>query len=146
MDEITPAGFELYHVPHENKKGGRVAVLVRNDIDCVLCQTDQWETFKHIAVKLSDRQSSQLLVHVIYRPPSTRKADLLRNSIVSWKQLYCHHMKISSRDISISTLTVKIAGQIISTQFYWILILFNICQHLHTYKDISLMYSALVNP
>ena len=65
IDEITPAGFQLHHVPHRNKKGG-VAVFVRNDIDSVLYQTDQRDTFEHITVKLSERQSSQLLVHVIY--------------------------------------------------------------------------------
>ena len=136
MDEITPAGFQLHHVPREKKKGGGVAVLVRNDIDSVLCQTDQREMFEHITVKLSDRQSSQLLVYVIYRSPSTSKSRFIE---VSWKQLLCH-MKILSWEMSISSLTVKIAGQIISTEFYWILILFNMCQHLHTYKDISLMY------
>ena len=47
-----------------NKKGGGVAVFVRNNIDSVLCQTDQ--TFEHITVKLSEGQSSQLIVHVIY--------------------------------------------------------------------------------
>ena len=41
MDEITPAGFQLHHVPHRNKKGGGVAVFVRNDIDSVHCPTDQ---------------------------------------------------------------------------------------------------------
>ena len=66
MDEITPAGFQLHQVPRENKKGGGVAVLVRNDIDSVRCQIDRREMFEHITVKLSDRQSSQLLVHVIY--------------------------------------------------------------------------------
>ena len=66
MDEITPAGFQLHQVPRENKKGGGVAVLVRNDIDSVHCQIDRRETFEHITVKLSDRQSSQLLVHVIF--------------------------------------------------------------------------------
>ena len=40
MDEITPAGFQLHHVPCRNKKGGGVAVFVRNDFDSVLCQTD----------------------------------------------------------------------------------------------------------
>ena len=53
MDEITPAGFQLHQVPRENKKGGGVAVLVRNDIDSVRCQIDRWETFEHITIKLS---------------------------------------------------------------------------------------------
>ena len=74
MDEITPAGFQLHYVPHRDKKGGGVAVFVRNDIDSMLCQTDQWDTFEYITVKLSERQSSHLLVHVIYRPPSTSKS------------------------------------------------------------------------
>ena len=66
IDEITPAGFQLHHVPRRNKKGGGVAVFVRNDINSVLCQTDQRDTFEHTTVKLSERQSSQLLIHVIY--------------------------------------------------------------------------------
>ena len=49
-----------------NKKGGGVAVFVRNNIDSVLCQIDQLKTFEHITVKLSEGQSSQLIVHVIY--------------------------------------------------------------------------------
>ena len=76
MDEITPVGFQLHHVPRRNKKGG-VAVFVRNDIDSMLCQTDQCDTFEHITVKLSERQSSQLLVHVIYRPPNTSESKFI---------------------------------------------------------------------
>ena len=48
MNEITPAGFQLHHVPGRNKKCGGVAVFVRNDIDSMLCQTDQLDTFEHI--------------------------------------------------------------------------------------------------
>ena len=64
VDEVIPAGFQLRHVPGRNKKGG-VAVFVRNDIDSVLCQTGQRDTFEHITVKLSEHHS-QLIVHVIY--------------------------------------------------------------------------------
>ena len=52
-----------------NKKG-RVAVFVRKDID-------QRDTFEHITVKLSERQSSQLLVHIIYRPPNPSKSKFI---------------------------------------------------------------------
>ena len=65
IDEIAPAGFQL-HVPRRNKKGGGVAVFVRNDIDSVLCQTDQRDAFEH-----------KLLIHVIYRPPSTSKSKFI---------------------------------------------------------------------
>ena len=63
IDKITPAGFHLHHVPRRNTKVLRVAVFVRNDIDSVLCQTDQRDTFEHTTVKLSEQQSSQLLMH-----------------------------------------------------------------------------------
>ena len=76
VDEITPEGFQLDHVPRTNKKGG-VAVFVRNDVDSVLCQTDQRDTFEHITVKVSEHQSGQLLVHVIYRPPRTSKSKFI---------------------------------------------------------------------
>ena len=76
IDEVTPVGFQLHHVPRRNKKGG-VAVFVRNDINSVLCQTEQRDTFEHTTVKLSERQSSQLLIHVIYRPPSTSKSKFI---------------------------------------------------------------------
>ena len=69
MDEITPAGFQLHHVPRMNKRGGGVAVFVRNDIDSVHCQTDQRVTFEHI--------TSQLLIHIIYQPPSTGKSKFI---------------------------------------------------------------------
>ena len=45
LDEITSAGFQLHHVPRRNKRGGGVAVFVRNDIDGVHYQTDQRDTF-----------------------------------------------------------------------------------------------------
>ena len=54
IDGIIPAGFQLHHVPRRNKKGGGVAIFVRNDIDSVHCQTDQRVTFEHVTVKLSD--------------------------------------------------------------------------------------------
>ena len=41
VGEVTPAGFHLQHIPRRNKKGGGVAVFIRNDIDSVICQTDQ---------------------------------------------------------------------------------------------------------
>ena len=69
LDEVTPEGFQVHHILQRNKKGG-VAVFVRNNIDCILCQTDQQDTFEHITIKLSESGSSQLIVHVIYRPPS----------------------------------------------------------------------------
>ena len=37
----------------------------------------QRDTFEHITVKLSEHQSSQLIVHVIYRPPSTSKCKFI---------------------------------------------------------------------
>ena len=75
--EITPIGFQFHHVPCRNKKGGGVAGLVRNNIDSVLCQTDQRDTFEHTTIKLTERQSSQLLIHIIYRPPSTSKSKFI---------------------------------------------------------------------
>ena len=86
MDEIIPIGFQLHHVPRRNKKSG-VAVFVRNDIDSVHCQTDQ-----HITVKMSDRQSSQLLTHIIYRPPSTSKSKFMEefNSFMELAALSPH--------------------------------------------------------
>ena len=77
IDEITPADFQLHHVPCRNKKGGVVAVFVRNDIDSVLYKTDQRDTFEHTTVKLSERQSSQLLIHIIYPPLSTSKSKFI---------------------------------------------------------------------
>ena len=74
MDEITYAGFQLHHVPHRNKKGGGVVVFV---LTVCIGQTDQHVTFEHITVKLSDRQSSQLMIHTIYRPPSTSKRKFI---------------------------------------------------------------------
>ena len=82
--------LEHHHIPRRNKKGGGVAVFVRKYIDCMLCQT-QPDTF--------ESESSQFLVHVIYRPPSTSKCKF-----ISW-------------DMSISILTVETAVLIISTQF-----------------------------
>ena len=70
VDEVSPEGFQLDHAPGRNKKGG-VAVFLRNNIDCVLCQSDQQDIFEHITVKLSESLSSQLIVQVIYQPPST---------------------------------------------------------------------------
>ena len=43
----------------------------------MLCQTDQQDTFEHITVKLSQSQSSQLIVHISYLPPSTSKCKFI---------------------------------------------------------------------
>ena len=128
VDEVTPTGFQLHPVPHRNKKGERVAVSVRNDIDSVLCQTDQQDTFEHVSVKLSECQSSQLLVHVIYRPPSTSEIKFIEefNSFMEAAALSPHENIILG-----------------NVNFF---IPFNMCQDLYTYKDISLIFSVLVNP
>ena len=39
--EVTPAGFQLHHILRRIKKGGGVTVFVRNDNDCVLCETNR---------------------------------------------------------------------------------------------------------
>ena len=103
LDEITPAGFQLHHVPHRNKRGGGVAVFVRNDIDGVHYQTDQRDTFEHITVKLSEHQSSQLLVHIIYRPPNTSKSKFIEEftcfmeaAALSPKPISCLILQIQS--------------------------------------------------
>ena len=129
MDEITPAGFKLHQVPRENKKGGGVAVLVRNDIDSVLCQTDQRETFKHITIKLSDRQSSQLLVHVIYRPPSTSKSRFIEefNSFMEAAALSPHE------NIILGDVNIQLDSQNCWTDnFNTILLYFDFIQHVST--------------
>ena len=98
----------------------------------MLCQTDQRDTFEHMTVKLS-RQSSQLIVHVIYRPPSTSKCKFIEefNSFME-AAAFSPHENIILGDVNIH----------IDSQNCWfcqIVILSNMCQHLHTYKDISLM-------
>ena len=129
MDEITPAGFQLHQVPRENKKGGGVAVLVRNDIDSVRCQIDRWETFKHITVKLSDRQSSQLLVHVIYRPPSTSKSRFIEefNSFMEAAALSPHE------NIILGDVNIQLDSQNCWTEnFNTVLLDFDFIQHVST--------------
>ena len=126
MDEITPAGFQLHQVPRKNKKGGGVAVLVRNGIDSVHCQTDRRETFEHITVKLSDRQSSQLLVHVIYRPPSTSKSRFIEefNSFMEAAALSPHE------NIILGDVNIQLDSQNCWTEnFNTVLLDFDFIQH-----------------
>ena len=129
MDEITPAGFQLHQVPRENKKGGGVAVLVRNDIDSVRCQIDRREMFEHITVKLSDRQSSQLLVHVIYRPPSTSKSRFIEefNSFMEAAALSPHE------NIILGDVNIQLDSQNCWTDnFNTVLLDFDFIQHVST--------------
>ena len=129
MDEITPAGFQLHQVPRENKKGGGVAVLVRNDIDSVRYQIDRRETFEHITVKLSDRQSSQLLVHVIYRPPSTSKSRFIEefNSFMEAAALSPHE------NIILGDVNIQLDSQNCWTEnFNTVLLDFDFIQHVST--------------
>ena len=129
MDEITPAGFQLHQVPRENKKGGGVAVLVRNHIDSVRCQIDRRETFEHITVKLSDRQSSQLLVHVIYRPPSTSKSRFIEefNSFMEAAALSPHE------NIILGDVNIQLDSQNCWTEnFNTVLLDFDFIQHVST--------------
>ena len=129
MDEITPAGFQLHQVPRENKKGGGVAVLVRNDIDSVRCQIDRRETFEHITIQLSDRQSSQLLVHVIYRPPSTSKSRFIEefNSFMEAAALSPHE------NIILGDVNIQLDSQNCWTEnFNTVLLDFDFIQHVST--------------
>ena len=129
MDEITPAGFQLQQVPRENKKGGGVPVLVRNDIDSVRCQIDWRETFEHITVKLSDQQSSQLLVHVIYRPPSTSKSRFIEefNSFMEAAALSPHE------NIILGDVNIQLDSQNCWTEnFNTVLLDFDFIQHVST--------------
>ena len=134
MDEITPAGFQLNHVPRRNKKGGGFAVFVRNDIDSVLCQTDQRDTFEHITVKLSERQSSQLLAHVIYQPPSTSKSKFI-------EEFYCF-MEATAlsphENIILGDVNIHLDSQNCWTDnFNTVLSDFDIIQHVSTPKHIQ---------
>ena len=134
IDEITPAGFQLHHVPRRNKKGGGVAVFVRNDIDSVLYQTDQRDTFEHTTVKLLERQSSQLLVHVIYRPPNTSKSKFIEefNCFMEAAALSPHE------NIVLGDVNIQLDSQNCWTDnFNTVLSDFDFIQHVSTPTDIQ---------
>ena len=72
----NPCRFPASPCPMQEQERRRSCCLC-HDIDSMLCQTDQRDTFEHTTVKLSEWQSSQLLVHVIYWPSSTSKSKFI---------------------------------------------------------------------
>ena len=110
----------------------------------MLYHTDQRDTLEHITLQLSELQSSQLLVHVIYRPPNTSKNKFMEE--------YNCFMEVAAlspdENIVLGDVNIQLDSQNCWTDnFNTVLLDFDfIQQHLQTYKDISLMYSALVNP
>ena len=71
LSEITPAGYQLYHRPREDRRGGGVGFLVNCNISCKeLPPVKEFESFEFILlhVALPDRS-----IHIacIYRPPGT---------------------------------------------------------------------------
>ena len=102
IDEITPAGFQLHHVPRRNKKGGGVAVLSGMTLIACFIKLISGTLLNTLPSNCqSDSQASSWYTSSTdLRTPV--KANLLRNSTVSWKRL-CHHMKTLSWEMSISS-------------------------------------------
>ena len=70
---INVPGYEFYHIDRQNKRGGGVGILIKNDIQHKLYSNFSFESecFENISILIELKNRKRLLVSSMYRPPNT---------------------------------------------------------------------------
>ena len=79
ISSITPPGYKFTHVPRDFKKGVGVGFFIKEDLsfEKVNCQT-----FESTSIQISTEGATDVIFHVLYRPPNLSKSQFLGENIL----------------------------------------------------------------
>ena len=86
---------ELFHVPRPNKRGGGVALLIKNGLHVIKQKHSTRNSFEHIEL-LVTAISIHLRIVVIYRPPQSKQNYLTQSQFIDEFNEYLEGLAASS--------------------------------------------------
>ena len=84
INEIVPNEFNIKSVPRTSGSGGGTAIIYRNSIDIIFCETEKfnYSSFEHCQLKIKTQQGA-LFCASIYRPPPSKKNNHTQSAFQS---------------------------------------------------------------
>ena len=78
LNEVTPPGYSLRHVPRE-RRGGGLALVYQTSFKVRVDQVEDYNSFEHMTVHITSGTRSKGTLVIIYRSPSAAKAAFFRD-------------------------------------------------------------------
>ena len=86
LSDISPQGHTLFHRPRESRRGGRVAFLVKNELQTSRIPTDTYSSFENLLIKISLQNESAFFS--IYTNPHQPALQPSMNSSVHSSKIF----------------------------------------------------------
>ena len=82
-DEYNISGYTLYRKDRQDRRGGGVALYIRNSLDAQVLNLDKENNAESIWVRIMDTNSKGIIIGACYRPPNSdaEQNNLLYNDI-----------------------------------------------------------------
>ena len=93
--ECADHDYELFHVPRPNRRGGDVALLIKNGLRVIKQKHSTRNSFEHIEL-LVTAISIHLRIVVIYRPPQSKQNYLTKSQFIDEFNEYLEGLAASS--------------------------------------------------
>ena len=93
--ECADHDYELFHVPRPNRRGGGVALLIKNGLHVIKQKHSTRKSFEHIEL-LVTAISIHLRIVVIYRPPQSKQNHLTKSQFIDEFNEYLEGLAASS--------------------------------------------------
>lgn len=97
IDDLNLIGYSAYHVTRESRKGGGVALYIRNELSCRLLETKSMEvehTFECVTVELAIKNHANVIINCMYRTPGSNldifceKIEHMFNDVKAHKTIF----------------------------------------------------------
>jgi exonuclease III len=104
MTDLVPPGYAFIHIPRQRKRGGGIAVLYKSRL-CIKIipqsTEDAFTNFENIHCSVSDG-NVQIQMHVIYRPPPSKKNGFKTNIFFDQWSTYLDQHTVVPQDLIIT--------------------------------------------
>ena len=79
--ECADYDYKLFHIPRSNRKGGGVALLIKNGLNVIKQVHSIRQSFEHVELLIT-AFSIHLRIVVIYRPPQSKHNSLTKSQFM----------------------------------------------------------------
>ena len=98
--ECADYDYKLFHIPRPNRKGGGVALLIKNGLNVIKQVHSIRQSFEHVELLIT-AFSIHLRIVVIYRPPQSKHNSLTNNNNNNNNSLFQTFVHIHNKNIII---------------------------------------------
>ena len=93
--ECADYDYKLFHIPRPNRKGGGVALLIKNGLNVIKQVHSIRQSFEHVELLIT-AFSIHLRIVVIYRPPQSKHNSLTKSQFMEEFSDYLETLSASS--------------------------------------------------